>query len=204
MALVERSHETVLLQAPVSELKEAMRHVDGHGALELQIGGESGSRKAIVKHVEQDALRRELIHVTLQEVSDDDQVKIDLPVVLRGQAADDGQGVTVTQTLDHVKVRGRLRDIPDHLEVDISDLSVGHHIEVSQLSLPDGIECLTSADSTVVTMNYVREPDLEVPNEVEAETGVLGAEGAPSAPPGASGAGGILPSGQGVASEDGK
>ena len=171
MALVERSHETMLLQAPVEELREAMRHVDGHGALEIQIGGENSSRKAIIKHIEQDALRRELIHVTLQEVSDDDQVKLDLPIILRGHPDDAGEGVTLTQTLDHLKVRGQLKKIPDHIEVDVSTLSAGHHVEVNQLSLPEGVECLSPMDATVVTMMLVREPELEATEteEMEAE-----------------------------------
>ncbi len=190
MALVERTHETTLIQAPVDQLREAMRHVDGHGALQLQIEGESTPRKAIVKHVEQDALKRELIHVTLQEVSDDDPVKLEVPIVLRGHPESEGQGVTLTQVLTTLKVRGRLRDMPEHIDVDVSQLAVGGHIEVGQLSLPENVECQTDAHATIATLSYVREPDTTVPNETEAETGEIGA-------------GGTMPSGQGVPSEDG-
>ncbi|MGV3617788.1 MAG: 50S ribosomal protein L25 [Fimbriimonas sp.] len=197
MALVERTHETMLLQAPANDLQEAMRHLDGHGAMELQINGENGPRKAIVKRIEKDALRQELIHVTLQEVSDDDQVKMDLPIILRGHSEDEGEGVSITQTLDSLKVRGKLRDMPDHVEVNVDGLTVGHHIDAGQISLPEGIESLTPADATVVTVTLIREPVLEVPNETEAETGEIGAEGAPSAAPGESGGGG-------TASEDGR
>lgn len=175
MALVERSHETMLLQAPVDDLREAMRHLDGHGAMELQISGEKGPRKAIVKHIEQDALRRELVHVTLQEVSDEDRIKMDLPIILRGQIEDE-QGITLTQVMDHLKVRGKLKDMPDHVEVNVSGMGVGSHIEVGQIELPEGIECLSSTDATVATVSLIREPVLDTPDETESMAEVQGAD----------------------------
>jgi large subunit ribosomal protein L25 len=175
MALVERSHETMLIQAPVDDLREAMRHLDGHGALELQISGEKGPRKAIVKHIEQDALRRELVHVTLQEVSDEDQVKIDVPIVLRGQI-EDGQDITLTQVMDHLKIRGKLKDMPDHVEISVAGLSAGSHIEVGQIELPEGIECLSPADATVATVSIIKEPVLETPDETESAAEAQGAD----------------------------
>jgi large subunit ribosomal protein L25 len=205
MALVERTHETMLIQAPVEELRRAMAHVDGHGRMEFQIEGEDGSRRAIVKHVEQDPMKQELIHVTLQEVADEDMVKIDVPVVAIGHSAEaDGSGVALTTVTDHLKIRGRMMDLPERIEVDISNLGVGEHISASEITLPPGVELLSPADATLFTVTLIREPDTTVPNEAEAETGEVGAEGAPSASPGEQGSGGIFPSGQGVPSEDGK
>lgn len=175
MALVERSHETMLLQAPMDDLREAMRHLDSHGAMELQISGEKGPRKAIVKHIEKDAIRRELIHVTLQEVSDEDQIKMDLPIVLRGHVEDE-QGITLTQVLDHLKVRGKLKDMPDHLEISVAGMAAGSHLEAGQIELPEGIESLTPGDSTVATLAYVREPVLETPDETESAADAQGAD----------------------------
>jgi len=205
MALVERSHETMLIQAPIHELKEAMRHADGHGRLEVQVAGEQGSRKAIVKHVEQDVLKHELVHVTLQEVSDEDRVKLEVPIVAVGHSEEaDATGVSLTQALDTLKVRGKLNDLPEKIEIDVSNLAVGEHIQVSQIPLAEGVELLSPADATVFTLSLNRGAETTVPNEVEAETGDIGAPGAPSAAPGEQGAGGTMPSGQGVPSEDGK
>ncbi|HSI73733.1 MAG TPA: hypothetical protein VK934_11215, partial [Fimbriimonas sp.] len=109
MALVERTHETMLIQATVISLRDAMRNADGLGRLEFKIDGEKGSRKAIVKHVEHDALKHELLHVTLQEVTDDDQVKLDVPVRAVGEPASSGEAeILLTAVTDHVKLRGRL------------------------------------------------------------------------------------------------
>jgi large subunit ribosomal protein L25 len=168
MALVERSHETMLIQAPLAELRKAMRQADGLGRLDLQIDGEQGSRKAIVKHVEQDYLKHELLHVTLQEVTDDDQVKLDVPVVALGEPAAMAEGdLLLTAVTDHVKLRGRLADMPDHVEVDVSGLEVGHHIEAKDINLPSGIELMSSSDATLFSLRHAVQEMEEVP-EAEA------------------------------------
>jgi large subunit ribosomal protein L25 len=169
MALVERSHETMLIQAPLDTLREAMRHTDGLGRLEIQIDGEPGARKAIVKHIEQDALRHELMHVTLQEVADDDQVRLDVPVIARGepQAMADGDLMLMAVT-DHVKLRGRLSDMPDHVEVDVSGLQPGQHIEAHELQLPEGIDLVSAGEATLFSLR-MREQAVEDVPEVGEE-----------------------------------
>lgn len=199
MAFVERNHETIPIQAPSHELREAMRHTDGRGTLELDFDGHK--RKAIVKSVDHDALKGELIHITLQEVSEDDQVRVDIPVVAVGHNDDaDTNGIQVTAVTDVLKVKGKLKDIPEKIEVDISRLSVGEHISAGEAALPEGVELVSAADATLFTVSYIQEPDLEpaTPSDVEAEVGVLGAEGGNVANPGDSGTGGVLPSGEGT------
>ncbi len=162
MALVERSHETMLIQAPTDALRRAMNNADGLGRLNIQIEGEATPRKAIVKHIEQDALKHQLIHVTLQEVSEDDQVKMDVPVVAIGEpAAMATEDLMLMAVTDHVKLRGRLADMPDHLEVDVTGLEPGHHIEASDVTLPNGIELMSSGDATLFSLRSREEATAE-------------------------------------------
>lgn len=181
MALVDRSHETMLIQAPVDSLREAMAHVDGHGRLEFQIEGEKKTRNAIVKHIEQDPLRHELIHVTLQEVSDGDTVKMDVPVVPTGHPEDlDSKGVTLQAVTDHLKLRGQFSSLPESIEVDISQLSVGHHISAGEVELPEGVELMTAADATLFTMT-VNRANLEPETSEETEETAAGESSGESA-----------------------
>ncbi|AIE85299.1 50S ribosomal protein L25 [Fimbriimonas ginsengisoli] len=170
MALVERTHETMLIQAPVDALRHAMAHVDSHGRMQIQIGGEGGSRQAIVKHVEQDALRHELIHVTLQEVADEDTIKMDIPVVATGHsAATDESGVALNTITDHIKIRGRIMDMPEHIEVDISNMGVGDHITAGDLKLADGVELLSNPDTILFSVSQLRIAQEEPETTASAE-----------------------------------
>jgi large subunit ribosomal protein L25 len=169
MALVERTHETTFIQASVVSLREAISHADGLGRLDLQIEGEKGTRKAIVKHIEHDALKHQLIHVTLQEVNEDDSIKIDLPVVIVGQpTAMETEDALLTVVTDHIKVKGKMSSLPERLELDITNLEVGHHIEASAIELPEGVELLSSPDATIVSLRLAALATEEVLDEPAA------------------------------------
>jgi len=157
MALVERSHETVPIQASAVDLRQALAHLDSHGRVEFKVGKEKASRFAIVKQLEQDPLAHHTIHVTLQEVADDDMVKVDVPVLAIGHSVDtEVTGVNLQAVIDHLKVRGRMADIPEKFEIDVSHLSVGGHIAASDVKLPDGIELLSPPDATLFAITVMR------------------------------------------------
>lgn len=156
MALIERHHGTKLLQAPEAELRLAVRHLDAHGALSFHIEGETGTRKALIRQIELDALRREILHVTLQEVADEDELRAEIPLIVIGTPRNDQGDGTLSQTVTHLKVKARHGDLPDHIEVNIEGLELGRHIEIGQLGLPDSWILLTPAETAVVT--YVRTP----------------------------------------------
>jgi large subunit ribosomal protein L25 len=167
MAFVERSNETSLIQATVVELRTAMAGADGLGRLDVHIEGEAKARKAIVKNIDHDAIRKEILHVTLQEVSDDDTIRVDLVVVPTGHsdAADESNEVVLMQPTDHVKVKGKVSGLPERLEVDVSGLGVGEHINAGDVPLPEGVELVSSPDAILFSLSVVKAVSLEVPSE---------------------------------------
>ena len=174
MALVDRDHQTTMIQASADSLREALRHTDSHGRLELKLDGDKKSRKAIVKAFDQDPVRHELLHVTLQVVADDDQVKLDVPVIGHGSPIDaESPEVTLMQVTDHVKLRGKMSSMPERIEVDLSGLQAGHHIEAKDLDLPEGIDLISSPDATIFSMkvrSFAETTEEEVVAEPEAES----------------------------------
>jgi large subunit ribosomal protein L25 len=171
MALIERSHETTLLQANTEALRKAIRQSDGLGRIELQIEGEKGSRKAIVKHVESDPLKHELIHVTLQEVSEDDSIKVDIPVVAIGEPkAMETDELILTHVTDHLKVKGKMSSLPERIEVDVTNLEAGGHINASDIQLPEGIELISSPESTLFSLRHPATVTESVPAEGEEQS----------------------------------
>jgi len=106
-------------------------------------------------------------------VSDRDVVKLDVPVMAINHGEDE-QGTVLTQPTTHVRLQGKMSDIPAHVEVDVSGLEVGHHINASDLDLAEGIKLLSSPDATLFSLQYLRavslEPEVsEEPIEGEAE-----------------------------------
>ena len=160
MALISRDHGTSLLQAKRTDVHYALRHLDGHGGIELEIEDEKGKKKVIVKNVENNPLKGGILSVTLQEVSAKDVVKLDVSVVPINHGEDE-QGTVLTQPTTHVKLQGKMSDMPSVIEVDVSTLEVGHHINAGDVTLPDGVKLLSSADATLFSMQVLKAVSLE-------------------------------------------
>lgn len=184
MALIGRDHSTTLIQATEMDLKKAMAAADGLGRLDLEIEGEKKPRKVLVKHIDKDFIHQQILCATLVEVSADDIVKIDLPVVAINVPEDfEGHGLSLTHPMDHIKVKGKMSAMPERIEVDLSKLEVGHHINAGDVQLPDGIELVSSADSTLFSLQVLKAVSLEPEVAEEAGTEEGAAEEAPAEAP---------------------
>lgn len=171
MALISRDHGTTLLQATKADVHHALRHLDGHGGIELEIAEEKAKLKVIVKHVDNFPLQGGIINLTLQEVSARDVVKMDIAVMAINHGEDE-QGTVLTQPTSHIKLQGKMSDMPAHVEVDVASLEVGHHINAGDIELPNGIKLISSADATLFSMQVLKAVSLEpdVPSEpIEGE-----------------------------------
>jgi large subunit ribosomal protein L25 len=156
--------------APEADLKHAMSGADGHGRVEIQVAG-GKAFKAIVRDVDKDYLHNRILHVTLLEVAADDQVKIDVPVVAVGvpEAVDNNLAILMNPT-DHLKVRGRMDDMPERFEIDVSQMTMEQSISAGDVALPEGFTLLSSPDSIVFLVQAIRTAaEGETSGEGEAE-----------------------------------
>jgi large subunit ribosomal protein L25 len=141
--------------------------------IDVSIDGDKTPVSVVVKSIDRDLMSRTLTHVTMQEVSRDDKIRVDIPIVAIGmpQAVTDGEAVLMHPT-EHIKVRAKVSDVPDNIEVDISGLGVHESITAGQLTLPDGVELMSSPDSQLFTVTIAKEPELEAPEAEGSATEV--------------------------------
>lgn len=180
MSIVDRAHTTHLIQASITDLKQAFGATDSRGMMDVQIDGDSGVLKAIIKSVDSDPIAHQILAVTLQEVSADDTINATVPVVPVGHSDDaDGEGVVLTAVTTELKVRAKVSNLPEAIEVDVSKLHPGEHISASDITLPDGVELHQSGEAVLFTMATVAEPELEpeeAPSEYPLEEGTTEAD----------------------------
>jgi large subunit ribosomal protein L25 len=170
IALTKRDHTTVNLSAPVDEVLNAVKHADGHGRFEVSVDGDR-PMKVILKCQEVDWLHHRPLSATLQEVTDSDVLKMDVPVVAVGTpepvAANTG---TLVQPTDHLKLRGRMSDLPETIEVDVSHLQINESVHASDVTLAPGIELFSPLESTLFTIQSVVSLAQEEPLEPQLTT----------------------------------
>lgn len=138
--------------------KEIMRIINTeggeHALINLKLDGAKGAaeRMALIKDYQVDPIKGGLIHVDLMEVAMNEKVKLSVAVHVSGAAAGVKEGGILQHGVRDLDVECLPHQIPDYLEVDISNLKINESLHVRDIKAPEGIKILTDADATVATI----------------------------------------------------
>ncbi|MFO8053089.1 MAG: 50S ribosomal protein L25 [Candidatus Omnitrophota bacterium] len=121
----------------------------------------------LVKDVQYHPLTDEVIHLDLLKVSLKEKITVHIPVVLKGEAKGKEEGAVLEQILREIEVEGLPLSIPEDIEVDISNLEIGHSLHVADLRPPADITIITEPESTVATLVVKKEEEEEEEELVE-------------------------------------
>ena len=154
--------------------------------VELDIDGEK--HKAVMKDLQFHPVNDKLLHLDFVEVFDDKLVTLEIPLKLVGDSEGILDGGKPRQRRRVLKVRGLVADLPEVLEVDITNVATGDVIKVGDLTY-DNIEVLDPSQSMVfavvssrISMKGMEIDEVGVDEEVvEGAEGAEGAEGESSA-----------------------
>lgn len=117
----------------------------------LQIEGEKTDRPVLVRQITIHPVTGQIVHIDLNQVNLKEKVKTSVAIKLMGEspAEKDGLGVLVQQ-LDDIEVEGLPTDIPEFVEVSVSNLiELDQAILVSDLKVSNEVEVLTEKDQIV-------------------------------------------------------
>lgn len=157
MGLIVHGRPTMLIQAKETDVRTALARAGGVGMMKLKIEGESKPRNVVVKSVDRRPLNHEVVTVAFMEVSASEVIHADIPIHGVGVCPDveHGRG-TIVHPADHVKVSGKVSDLPTHFDVDLSKLEVGSKVHVSDLSIPKGITVHSAGDTVLFSVQPLR------------------------------------------------
>jgi large subunit ribosomal protein L25 len=146
--------------------------------IELSLDGHT--TKTLIREIQRHPFKRQILHVDFQELVAGEKVQVNIPIVLLGVPEGvRASGGIMDQTLRELSIRVDPSSIPDHIEVDVTGVQIGHSIHVSELQLPEGIEVLNDAEAPVCVVAapraVVEETAVAVePTEGEVEPEVIG------------------------------
>jgi large subunit ribosomal protein L25 len=142
-------------------------------------------KAAIVKDIQQDFLRNRVVHVDFQTLKDDEQITVDVPVKVVGEAPGVKVSKGILTVVTHeVSVRCLPKNIPTIIEVDVSALDLGESIHAEQLKLAAGVTLADNPHETIVSVVIPRAAE----EEAKPAEAAAGAEGAAAAAAPAAGA----------------
>lgn len=167
--LYGHGQDVVHLSLPAREFAAALRNGGSNALLTVVLDGKE--QLALTKAVQRDPIKRVHEHVDLVVVRRGEKVTVDVPIVVIGET---GPDTLVSIELNTVSVQVAATDIPESIEVDVTDRGVGEGFTVADLTLPSGAVPLTDADALVV--NLMAAPTAEALEaeleEAEAEAGI--------------------------------
>ncbi|MEY4312587.1 MAG: hypothetical protein RLZZ319_96 [Actinomycetota bacterium] len=106
----------------------------------------------LVKDVQKDHVRQIIEHVDLVIVKKGETVTVDIPVVMIGHSFPGTVAMLEHQTL---KVEAEATHIPEHLEVDVTDMHEHTHISAKDITLPKGVTLHLDPEAIIVAVQSV-------------------------------------------------
>jgi len=139
---------------PVSvNLKEFLAVVGGEAnkLISLQGGSLDGST-AIISEIVREPLKGMPIHVDLHKINLSEKVHVHVPVRLVGTAAGVREGGLLDFAMHTLDVECLPTQIPEHIDVDITQVAIGHSIHVGDIAAPVGVKLLGEPKASVVSV----------------------------------------------------
>jgi len=137
---------------PMNELRKIV-YTPHIYVINLIIDGESHT--AILKELQFHPVTDALQHVDFYEVNDQKPITIGIPVKLTGLAQGIRDGGRMNLSIRKINVTAKYQDIPEHLDIDVTDLKIGKSIKVGDLHF-EGLEMATSKEVVVCSIKATR------------------------------------------------
>lgn len=170
MALLTKDQGTRLIEAPRAELKSLMNDIAGVKIFPIEIPGES-AKTVILKDVQRDPVSRQVIHLTVMEVTDEDTVRVSIPIVFEGTPKAVTKRVATLMTpMNQVEILAKVKAIPDQMNVSVAKMKQNDRIVVGDLAFPEGVSPISSPAAVVAATKQLRGMADFIDDETPAET----------------------------------
>jgi len=171
--------DSVSASASLAELAAILRTESGHNTIfTLDIDGEGGHDVMFLDR-QIDPVRGRLVHADLRRLVRGQKIEVTVPLHLTGEpiGVTEGGGV-LEQMVREIQIRVSPRDIPDAINLDVSNLGVHDVLHVSDLQVAENIEILNEPETVLATVGIIQEEPVEAPaattDEEGAEPEVIG------------------------------
>ncbi len=159
-----------LIQLRQGELERLLGKVTRSSQITLALDGEEWP--TFIKEIQYEPLTDRVLHIDFYSPSAEREIKLEVPILLRGEPHGRRFGGVLRRLRTNVLVRGVPERIPEKIELDISGLDVGGALHIRDLPL-EGLEVLTPPETPIA---LVKVPRREVVRVAEAEEEAAEAE----------------------------
>lgn len=143
--------------------------------LALKLDGQP-ERMVLLKDYQQDPVSREMLHADFMDVRENEQIKVNVPLVLVGKPVGVLEGGVLSQSRRDLEVFALPSAIPEKIEVDVSAMKIAQSLHINDVKLPEGVRVKSHVNFTVAVVSVPEKE--EVAPVAAVAVPVAGAPGA--------------------------
>ena len=166
----------VAIEVDPKQIQKILHSDAGHNSIfDLEISGAEiaggAKTKAMIVDWQYEPIKGTLMHIDLKRIALDKVMRVEVPIQLVGIAHGvKNQGGILDQVLRELEIECLPGDIPGHIDVDVTKLSMGDVLRVSDLPHSEKLKFLTEEDTTVAHVVAIKEEVAPAVEEVAAAT----------------------------------
>ena len=157
------SKESIPFMVAQKVLREALK--SNAQVYKINVGNKL--RDVIIKSMQYHPMTEEIVHIDLYGVDMDTKVIVKVPIIITGQAIGIKEGGVLNQNMTELEVECLPSDIPQNIEVDISDLALGDALRLENITVSEKLE-LVGDNETLIASIVVPAKQEEVAEPEEA------------------------------------
>jgi len=153
--------------------KKELKKIDiSRESIVVNLVSKKDKKTVLIKEVQHHPVSNEVLHIDFEHISLHEKIKVNVPVVIKGEAPGvKVDGGVLEHLLWEVEVECLPTNIPEKFEADVSGLNIGDFVYIKDLSLPSGVKIMQDPETAIVTVAPPRKEEVkeEVVEEVKGE-----------------------------------
>ena len=160
----------VAIEVDPKQIQKILHSDAGHNSIfDLEITGSTAKTKAMIVDWQYEPIKGTLIHIDLKRIALDKVITVEVPIQLVGTANGvKNQGGILDQVLRELEIECLPGDIPSHIDVDVTNMSIGDVLRVSDLPHSEKLKFITEEGTTVAHVVAIKEEAAPAAEEVAA------------------------------------
>ena len=135
------------------KLKKLLKNEAGENTIiEMKLDKSDLKKNVLLKDAHLDTLTSDPLHLDFYEITEGMDVKVSAPLLFTGKPEGVKNGGVIQTLSNEIKIECLPTNIPNIIEIDISDLNIGDTLRVKDIKPMDGIEILSNPESTIISV----------------------------------------------------
>lgn len=151
--------ESVSVKIDEKELSKVQHGHLRNARLSVKIGDEM--RQCVVKEIQRDPVKGNVIHFNLQSIHDNDIIKLKVPLVFNGREKLAGRQLLLEDYISEIEISGKVSILPEVLAIEVGDFNAEEKILLKDIHVDEGIKVIGNEDEIIAVVSYSREAPAE-------------------------------------------